>query len=312
MAVNLVANEPELASPGPHRNPGPSWGFQFLRRADRLLPEVVFRPLRAVGTWIALAGMPAQRRNSRAYLAQVLPRLPTLLDVFRHFFAFEESLMLRLRLANGLEVPCDYAPDAGAFRDWMEQGGSMLLGTFHVGCSDMLGYQLGGFGSRPVYLVRWRVANSHDTEALAAKFGGQVRFIWVNERTDLLFRLKAAAEEESTIALQCDRAEFSARAEAFEFLGARRLFPFAIYHLAIIFDRPVILTVGFRAGAQRTRLHASPLFRRRPEESRAAALERAREHFQDFLRKLEGLLREQPYSWFNFVPLNPVAPAPRR
>ena len=31
------------------RNPGPSWGFGFLRVADRVLPEWFYRPLRAAG-----------------------------------------------------------------------------------------------------------------------------------------------------------------------------------------------------------------------------------------------------------------------
>jgi predicted LPLAT superfamily acyltransferase len=305
--VNAPTSSSTGRAEGP-RNPGPSWGYRFLRTADRCVPEALFKPARAVGTWIALARMPEQRRCSREYLATVLPRRPGLRHVFRHFFAFEESLMLRLRLTNGAEVPCQYAPDAGAFREWMEHGGSILLGTFHVGWSDMLGFQLGGFGRRPVYIVRQRVGNSYDTDALLAKFGDRLRFIWVNERDDLLFALKRAASEESVIALQCDRPEFSSRNEAFEFLGARRLFPFTIYHLALIFERPVILSVGVPAGPRQSRLHASPLFQREPGETKAAALVRARAHFQAFLRQIEAILRERPYLWFNFVPLNPPAP----
>lgn len=217
--------------------------------------------------------------------------------------------MLRLRLANGRLVPCDYAPDAAAFVDWIARGGPMLLGTMHVGLSDMLGYQLGGFAPGPVHIVRERVGNSHDTDALGARFGEHVRFIWVNEQTDLLFAIKEAASADSVIALQCDRIEHSSRNEAFEFLGARRLFPFTIYHLALIFQRPVILCVGVACEKSGSRLHASPRFERRPGETKADALARAREHFQDFLRLLESLLRDDPYCWFNFLPLNPPAAA---
>lgn len=304
--MNATPPRPAPA-PLPSRNPGPSWGYQFLRLADRVLPEVVFRPLRALGTGIALAGMPCQRRHSRDYLRVLLPRPPTWRDVFRHFFAFEESLMLRLRLANGAAVPCDYAADATDFSRWIASGESMLLGTMHVGLSDMLGFQLGGLARGPVHIVRQRVGNSHDTEALAHRCGGAVRFIWVNDRTDLLFALKEAAQTGGVIALQCDRLEHSSRTEAFEFLGARRLFPFTIYHLALIFDRPVLLSVGVAGDGRRSRLHSSPVFRRQPGEARADALRRARDHFQDFLRLVESLLRADPYCWFNFLPLNPPA-----
>ncbi|MEY2880623.1 MAG: hypothetical protein RLZZ15_3003, partial [Verrucomicrobiota bacterium] len=150
-------------SPTP-RNPGPSWGYRFLRTADRVLPEPLYRPLRAAGTAVALAGMAAQRRHSRAYLALALGRPPTLRDVFRHFFAFEEALMLRLRVANGRAARCTYAPGAEAFRTWMDTAEPALLGTLHVGASDTLGFLLAAQARRPIFLVRQRVGNSHDLE----------------------------------------------------------------------------------------------------------------------------------------------------
>jgi len=286
------------------RNPGPGWGYQFLRITDKVLPEGVFRPLRAVGTVIAMWGMRAQRRHSRDYLRVILGREPTWLEVARHFFAFEEALMLRLRVANGLPYPCQFAPDADAFRDWYAQGGPLLMGTFHVGVSDLLGFQLGGAGKGLIHLVRERVGNSHDTERLIARFGEGLRFIWINQPSEMLYALKDAASGGATIALQCDRVDFSAKTEVFEFLGARRRFPFTIYHLAFIFNRPVVLMVGLPKVAHSV-LHGSPRFEPQPGESRQAGLVRARVHYQNFLRKLEALLREDPYCWFNFLLLNP-------
>jgi predicted LPLAT superfamily acyltransferase len=106
--------------------------------------------------------------------------------------------------------------------------------------------------------------------------------------------------------MKCDRLEFTAKSEAFQFLGAQRLFPFTIYHLALIFQRPVVLCVGLPAGPGRSTVHSSPIFR--PDRSgKAANLERARVHFQEFLVRIEGFLRDDPTQWFNFLPLNPVA-----
>lgn len=291
----------------PRRNPGPSWGYRFLRLCDRVLPEFVFHPFRAFGTAVAVACMPAQRRHSRAYLAAVLPRPPTLLDIFRHFFAFEESLMLKLRVANGRAHRGVCAPGAQDFASWLRADEVALLGTFHVGDSDLLGFLLGGYERRPVYLVRLRVANSHDTEKLGVLFGQWVRFVWVNEPAEMIFALKDAIAnpEGAAVAMQCDRADYSSRAEAFAFLGARRLFPFTIYHLALIFQKPVLLSVGVPGAPGESVLHSSPIFRPLPGEPRAAALARARAHFQAFLHDLEQLLRARPYLWFNFTPLNP-------
>ena len=90
---------------------------------------------------------------------------------------------------------------------------------------------------------------------------------------------------------------------------APRVFPFTIYHLALIFGLPVVLSVGLSNGPGESVLHAAPLFTPAPGAAKSAELARARAHFQDFLAQVETLLRADPFLWFNFTPLNPVAPA---
>jgi len=291
-------------TPPTARNPGPSWGYRFLCASDAVLPEFIFRPLRWIGTWIALANMPAQRGHSRTYLRVITGREPSVAEVFRHFFAFEEFLMLRLRVARGLPHRGDLSVEAKGFRLLLDSSEPALLGTFHVGHSDLTGFLLGQQEKRRVFMVRQRVGNSHDTEVLGARFAQWLSFIWVNEPENLLFALKDAIAAGGSMAMKCDRLEFSAKNEAFDFLGAKRLFPFTIYHLALIFRLPVVLCVGLPAEPGHSIVHSSPLFR--PDDAgKAANLARARAHFQEFLTRLEGFLREQPLLWFNFIPLNP-------
>lgn len=278
-----------------------------MRLLDRTLPEGLYRPLRAAGTWVAVAAMPRQRRHSRDYLRVVLGREPRWRDLFHHFDAFGETLMLKLRVTNGRDHSCRFAPGGGGFAQWMDEGFPVLLGTFHVGVSDLLGFLLGGKKRRLVHLVRLRVDNAHDTEALLRRFGDQVKIVWINEPADMLFALKEAAASPGAIGLQCDRAEFSSRVEYFEFLGARRAFPFTIYHLARVFQRPVVLTVGLRETADTSVLYDSPVFRPEAGEPAERTRARAREHFQAFLIRLEGLLRANPWVWFNYTALPEAA-----
>ncbi len=300
-----------MSSPAQPRNPGPSWGYRFLRGCDRCLPEFIFKPLRALGTWISVAAMPTQRRHSRAYLERVLGRRPHLLDTFRHFFAFEEMLMLKLRIANGRSHRPEIAADAAHFRGFAQSGEAVLLGTFHIGHSDIFGFLLGPRENHRVFMVRQRVGNSHDVETLGRLYSKWLSFIWVNDPENLLFALKDAVASGGSVAMKCDRVDFSAKTEAFEFLGARRIFPFTIYHLALIFKRPVFLSVGLPQGSEASVLHGAPRWDPDPQRSRAENLASARIHFQNFLQKVETLLRENPYSWFNFTELNPIAPPPR-
>ena len=286
------------------RNPGPFWGFWFLQQADQWLPPRLFRAGLMLGTWVALIFMAAQRRYSREYLARVLGRPPRLLEVWRHFFAFADFLMVKLRVARGVPHHCRLDPAHGpAFDDLVGSGRPALFGTFHFGNSDLLGFLLGGRG-RHLAMIRQRVGNSDDTRWLGRLFGNWVSFIWVNDPSSLPFALKEAVEAGHSLALQCDRLEFSSKAEPFHFLGKMRLFPFTIYHLALLFGQPVIFCVGVPESSAATIVVASPVFA--PDGAgREANLQRARVHFQAVLAQLEALVRQHPLLWFNFLPLNP-------
>jgi predicted LPLAT superfamily acyltransferase len=196
------------------RNPGPNWGYRFICACDSLLPEIIFRPLRKLGTWVALANMTAQRRHSREYLTALLGHPPPLRLLFAHFFAFEEFLLLRLRVAHGLAHRGELAADAVGFRELLATNEPALLGTFHIGHSDLTGFLLGRQEGRQVHMVRQRVGNSHDTEILGAQFAQWVKFIWVNEAENMLFALKDAIAAGGSVALKCDRLEFSAKTES--------------------------------------------------------------------------------------------------
>ncbi len=288
------------------RNPGPSWGYGFLQWADRWWPRWLFQPVLMAGTWVALGFMPVQRAHSRAYLAVVLGRPARLLEVWRHFFVQADFLMLELRVGRGAPVCCTLAPEnKAAFEALVSSDRPALFGSFHFGGSDLLGYLLGDRGRR-VSILRQQVGNSAETRLLGERFRQQVSFLWINDPVNLLFELKAALEAGHSLAMKCDRLEFSAKSESFHFLGAHRLFPFTIYHLALLFDRPVVfcLAVADTARAE-LRVFASPVFTPDRLAGREANAEAARRHFQGVLAQLDALVRQHPFHWFNFLPLNP-------
>ena len=295
------------------RNLGPSWGCGFLLWAEHWWPRWCFRPILMAGTWVALAFMPVQRAHSRAYLAVVLGRPARLREVWRHFLAFVDFLILKLRAGRGVAVGCVLEPEnETAFEALKDSGRPALFGAFHFGGSDLLGYLLGERGRR-VSIIRLRVGNSADTRLLGRQFADQVSFLWINDPANLLFELKAALEAGDSLAMKCDRLEFSARTEPFHFLGARRMFPFTIYHLALMFDRPVVFCSAIPDAAKdELRVFASPVFTPDPAAGRDANIFTARQHFQTVLTQLEHLVRQHPFLWFNFLPLNPEAPSGSR
>ncbi len=288
----------------PRRNPGPSWGFAFLNRADDLLPRSVFDAVLAVGTAVALPMMSDRRRHSRDYLRVALGREPNMRDLYRHFHAFAKLLIRRLRVSRGLVLKVDIAPGADAEAiQFLKTTHQALFGSFHFGHSDLLGFLLTDSG-RKVAMVRTRMGNSPDTDSLAKTFSSRVNFVWVNDPSMALFAIKEAIDLGQSVAMQCDRVEFSSRLEPFQFLGARRHFPFTIYHLSLLFGLPVIFCFGMATKGGGTIVYSSPVFR--AVGTKALDLPAARAHFQAVLVQLESLLGQDPYLWFNFLPLNPV------
>jgi len=292
------------------RNPGPSWGFAFMQNAERWVPWPVFRIFVGMGVAVAVACMPEQRRQSRNFLAVALGRPPGVTEIWRHFYTYAKFLLLKLRVARGVPHRGAFDPaHAGGFETFMQTGQPGFFGTFHFGQSDLLGYLLGHVFRRQVFMVRLQMGNAADTQQLGRLFGEWIKFIWVNKPENLLFALKDAVASGGSLAMQCDRLEFTAKAAYFDFLGAPRLFPFTIYHLALLFDRPVLFVLGLPGKTRdETVLHSSPTFVPDRTLSRDANLRRAHEHFQAVLTHLESLVRQNPELWLNFLPLNPVVP----
>ena len=122
-------------------------------------------------------------------------------------------------------------------------------------------------------------------------------------RSSLYYQPKPVSDADLTLMRRLDELHLK-----HPFLGARRLFPFTIYHLALMFRRPVAFCVGVPGAEGESLVHGSPVFE--PDDGpKAENLARARAHFQGVLSHLESLLRAQPYFWLNFTPLNPVAAA---
>ncbi len=213
------------------RNPGPEGGYGLCAWSLRHMPGWFNRTGMDIGAWIAWATLPWQRAYSREYLALALGREPTARDVWRHFRAYTEYFIQRLRICLGNEPDIRFAAgEGGELRAWIDQGRAALYGTMHVGHSDLLGFLMSNLGGR-VHMVRKKVGNSDDVGWLAKRYRGGVSFIWINDWSRLILAMNDALRAGCSLAMQCDRPEYSSKLEGFDFLGARRLFPFTIYHL---------------------------------------------------------------------------------
>jgi predicted LPLAT superfamily acyltransferase len=285
-------------------NPGPSWGYRIISFCERALPVWLFNILLGIGTFVGLLCMPVQRRFAADYWMALTGHKPSMADQYRHFRSFMDGLVLKLQAGRGKYPSFGFAPgsDKTAFIELCAESSPALFGTFHVGYSDMMGCMLKDFDQR-VAMVRHRVGNSRDTDILADSFAGFLRFLWINDPSAFIFDLKEAIQDGESIALQCDRTDFSSKKGCFDFIGKRREFPMTIYYLADLFKCPVVFsftgTVGESGGIE---VYTSRVFR--PGPDRMENIKAGQRHFQEVLSQLEAHLRLHPELWFNFGPLN--------
>ena len=291
----------------PERNPGPEKGYSWIAWSLRHMPGWFNEYGSRLGAWIALCVMPRQRKWSREYLRAALGREPEMRELGQHFHAFTRYLLLRLAIAHGHEPRVRFAEGHGnELRAWLATQKPALYGTMHVGNSDLVGFFLGNIGGR-VHMIRKQVGNSMDTERLAQRYAPFVTFIWINDWSRLILAMNDALRAGCSLAMQCDRPEYSSKLEAFRFFGVERQFPFTIYHLAIMHERPVILSYAIpdENSPEETVVFMLPMFYPDPNAGREANFAAARAHFQAFLDEVEAQLRCTPFLWFNFTPMNP-------
>ena len=249
---------------------------------------------------------PAPRRQSARYLARALGRPPTWRDRYRHIHAFASTVLDRvyfvrhrlaafnLRVHGGEQVDATLADGRGAF----------LLGA-HIGSFEAL-HAVGA--SRPgmrVAMVMYpdNAAKIHSVlHALAP--GTELRVIAIG-RSGSTLAIRDWLDGGGLVGLMGDRYVGTEGARSarvmLPFLGVPAPFSDGPMRLALLLRRRVVFMVGLYRGGDVYDVRfetladfSAPITDPAERERRIAAA------LQDYVARLESLVREAPYNWFNF------------
>ncbi|MBI5719810.1 MAG: acyl-CoA synthetase [Burkholderiales bacterium] len=268
------------------------------RRAARL----VLHPI----TLYFLCFAPAARRHSARYLQRVLGHAPTLADRYRHFHAFASTVLDRLYFVRGALHEFDLQVSGGDLMDatLAEGRGAFLLGA-HIGSFEAL-HAVGE--SRPgmrvamvMYPDNARLIHAV-LQSVAPRF--KLGIIPIG-RPGSTLAIRDWLDEGGLAGLLGDRFLPSdparARSVALPFLGVTARFADGPLRLAQLLRRRVVFMAGLYRGGRRYEVRFEPLadFRERVDD--AALRERlVQQALQAYVARLESLVREVPYNWFNF------------
>lgn len=243
-----------------------------------------------------------ERRASRAYLARVLGRRPTWLEVARHFHTFAGVTLDRVYFLSkdmwrfhmrliGLEQ-LHHAMDLGQ--------GVLLIGA-HVGSFDAL---RAASTHRPDVTLRVVLDAEHSPalSAILKQLNPQIAAGIINPRKDgttVALEIGAALSQGALVTMLADRGRPGNATASVDFLGQPAEFPTAPWQIAAALHVPIVLCVGLYRGGNRYDLHFE-LLSERLHIDRKQRQQRLHELVQDFANRLATLLRIAPYNWFNF------------
>lgn len=282
-----------------------SWRHRFFYAAIRLAG----RRTAYAFLWpvvLAYALTPGVARRCRPYHGRMFPNdgpVRGLARRFRHFLEFGKVLVDRAAAGILGQLDMEIRPeDRDLLRSLVDRGRGVVLVTAHVGCWQGMLAILGRIGRRVAVVAR---RDPGDVDRHCHEHGaGEAPFFFIDPAgpfggaLEVLETLKSGG----VVCMMGDRAFGSDRNTlAREFLGGAAQAPFGPYYFASAAGAPLAVVLSRRTGPGRGRLWVAQVM------DIPAGMGRDGEAYAgfaaDFLRQVEGAVREAPYQYFNFYDL---------
>ena len=281
---------------------GTAWALRLFTAVALGLGRSVSRLVLPPITAYFLLRRAPERRASRAYLARVLGRTPSWLEVARHFHTFAGVTLDRVYfLTQTLRQFDTRMVGIEQLHRAMDLGRGVLLIGAHVGSFDAL---RAASTLRPDVTVRVVLDAEHSPvlSAILRKHNPQIAAGIINPRkdgTEVVLEIGAALQQGALVTMLADRGRPGNAMVSVDFLGDPAEFPTAPWQIAAALHVPIVLCAGLYRGGRRYDLHFE-LVTERLHIDRLQRQQQLQEVVQAFADRLAALVRLAPYNWFNF------------
>ena len=238
------------------------------------------------------------RRASQQYLARALGRVPSLSDVFRHYYTFASVALDRVFFLKGRFAQFDVSIEGeDILRDALAAGEGCLLIGAHIGSFEAL-RALGRDKAVRVNLVMYE-DNARNVIAVSKAIDPTLAEAVISLGSlDSMLRVAQRLERGEWIGVLGDRALDREGMVMAPFFGDLAGFPASPFRIAAMLRRPVVLMVGLYLGGNRYHLHFERLIAQ--DEFAQRDRDAVERWVQRYAERLEHHCRKAPYNWFNF------------
>jgi len=268
------------------------------RYGGRFVARLLLYPI----TVYFLALRAPERRASLAYLARVLPRTPTLLDVARHIHTFASTILDRVFLLSGQLQRFDFEVSGlDGLEAQLDRGHGALIFGSHLGSFDALRVLA---TRRPDLTVHVLLDKAHNPamqqllDALNPELANNIIDAG-QDGPSIVLAIKHAVDSGALVALLVDRVLPGEAGVSASLFDAEARFPAAPWLIAAALRVPVTLAFGLYRGGNRYELVFEPFSDSVsvPRHNRAEALS---ECVRAYAQRLQHHVQRAPYNWFNF------------
>lgn len=250
------------------------------------------------------------RRASMEYLRRIqaergaLGHAPTWRDGVRHFMSFADTILDKtLALSGRYRFDTLRVHGRELLQGLLREGRGGMFVTAHIGCLEMCQAAANELGSlRLNVLVHTSHAEKFNRVLGRLDPDSAVRLLHVSEITPATaVMLAERVGRGEFVAIAGDRIPVgTGKTVRARFLGREAPFPVGSYVLASLLKCPLFLMGCVREGATHA-LHIERLAEA-VDLPRRQRDERLAQHAQAYADRLEALLTEAPFEWFNFFP----------
>jgi len=249
-----------------------AWYTLFARESNRHL-RYYFRRRLGYGRWKALAAC------------------------YRNYYIFGQSLIDKVALMAGLEVPFSYDFEGEEYlREMVSNGKGGLLISAHIGNWEIAGHLLKRLNST-INVVMYDGEDEQIKAYLESVTGGRnMKLILIKNDLSHIFAINEALANNELVCMHADRFVAGNKLMKANFLGEEAAFPAGPFILASRLKVPVSFVFAFKETASHYHLFSTA-----PRDySRFEKSDRINTLLGDFVQEMEAKTKRYPLQWFNY------------